>query len=186
MRLLDDALLREREKVGRRLCGGLYIRSCSGLTSFARARFINVMRTNFFSSKSTPQRLPFVCKERKERREEERRGRKVYHFNLTFLRMRVNNTYPMESYFFPLKTTSACTLHAECFTVRERETDRVSPRTANHLSIKQRGAHERSLSCYHPRTDHSVHVAFTRLSTSFPLPNELSRLRTHRMIFHRH
>lgn len=62
----------------------------------------------------------------KERREEERRGRKVYHFNLTFLRMRVNNTYPMESYFFPLKTTSACTLHAECFTVREREEDRQS------------------------------------------------------------
>lgn len=73
--MYEALLLRERES-WEEVCGGLYIRSCSGLTSFARARFINVMRTNFFSSKSTPQRLPFVCKER-ERREEERRGRKV-------------------------------------------------------------------------------------------------------------
>lgn len=70
---MDDApLLREREKVGRRLCGGLYIRSCSGLTSFARARFINGDENKFFSSKSTSQRLPFVCKER--RRGEKKRG----------------------------------------------------------------------------------------------------------------
>lgn len=128
----------------------------------------------FFSSKRTPQRLPFVWKG-KERREE-RRGRKVYHFNLTFLRMRVNNTYPMESYFFPPQNhiglyTPCRVLHSQ----RERQTEYLPGPPTIYLSIlpvqqeKGGGDQERSLSCYHPRTDHSVHVAFTRLSTSLTL-----------------
>lgn len=168
----------------------IYIRSCSGLDKFCEGTIYRCDENKFFSSKRTPQRLPFVCKEREERREG-RRGRKVYHFNLTFLRMRVNNTYPMESYFS--KPHRLCTLHAECFTVRERDRQRESPPGPptiypSILPVQQKkgGARERSFSCYHPRTDHSSNVAFTRLSTSFPLPNELFRLRTHRMILHRH
>lgn len=122
----------EREEVGRRLCG-LYIRSCSGLTSFARARFINVMGTNFFLQKVLPR--GFLLYAKRERREEERRGRKVYHFNLTFLRMRVNNTYPMESYFFPLKPDRLVhSMQSASQSERERQTESL-PRTANRLSI---------------------------------------------------
>lgn len=128
--------------------------------------------------------------QREKERREERRGRKVYHFNLTFLRMRVNNTYPMESYFFPLKPHRLCTLHAEYFT-RERETESSPGPPTIYPSIlpvqqEKGGDQERSLSCYLPRTDHSSNVAFTRLSTSFPLPSDFFRVRTHRMIVHRH
>lgn len=70
------------------------------------------------------------------KREKKRGEVGKYHFNLTFLRMRVNNTYPMESYFFPPQNhiglyTPCRVLHSQ----RKRQTERVSPRTANHLSI---------------------------------------------------
>lgn len=81
----------------------------------------------FFLQKVLPR--GFLLYAKRERRGEKGGEVGKCTFNLTFLRMRVNNTYPMESYFFPLKTRSACTLHAECFTVRERErdTESVSP-----------------------------------------------------------
>lgn len=46
---------------------------------FARARFINVMRTNFFFKKEDSPEASFCMQKGKERRKEERRGRKVYH-----------------------------------------------------------------------------------------------------------
>lgn len=45
-------------------------------TSFARARFIDVMRTNFFFKRYSPEAF-FCIQKGKERREEEKRGRKV-------------------------------------------------------------------------------------------------------------
>lgn len=74
--MYDAPLLGERES-WEEVVWWLYIRSCSGLTSFARARFIDVMRTNFFFKKYSPE-ASFCMQREKERREEERRGRKVY------------------------------------------------------------------------------------------------------------
>lgn len=73
----------------------------------------------------------------KRKRGEKKRGEVgKYHFNLTFLRMRVNNTYPMESYFFPPRNhiglyTPCRVLHSQ----RERETDRQSLPPDRHPSI---------------------------------------------------
>lgn len=54
------------------MCGGLYISLVgSGLTSFARARFINVMGTSFFFKKDSPE-ASFCMQREKERRREER------------------------------------------------------------------------------------------------------------------
>lgn len=65
----------------------------------------------------------------KREREEKKKGEVgKYHFNLTFLRMRVNNTYPMEDYFFPPQNhiglyTPCRVLHSQ----REREIESLSP-----------------------------------------------------------
>lgn len=122
--LLYDALLGERESWEEVVWWFIY-KILQWETSFARARFIDVMRTNFFSSKSTPQRLPFVC--RKERRGEKRGEVGKCTFNLILLRMRVNNTYPMESYFFPPQNHIGFVHSMQSASRSERERQKESP-----------------------------------------------------------
>lgn len=134
----------------------------------------------FFSSKILPRGFRLYAE--RERGEKKRGEVGKYHFNLTFLRMRVNNTYPMESYFFPSQNhIGLYTPHRVLHSQRERQRESL-PRTANHLSINpsrpaKKGGSRKELVLLSPPDRSLRNVAFTRLSTSLiPTPERaLSR-----------